>query len=251
MTDENSPEVLHALGILNDSIPIVLSHASFLTAVGATLLRATNQYISITPESEMHYGHGHPVSHLIQDQAALGVDTHFTYSIDMITQARIWLQKARATLYEDVLHKWQVPANNPMSVKQAFLLATRHGGLALHRNDLGIIAPGAQADLVVFDGRSPSLLGWNDPIAAVILHANVGDIDHVLVGGEFRKRDGKLTAKDYAAVQDRFLASAKRLQAVWSSLPSPPVAAGIPFFGGYPSGLTLEADTLRGPGTGY
>lgn len=56
---------MHSFGILNDTFPVVFSHVSFLTATGAELLRLTNQYISITPESEMHYGQGNKNSHLI------------------------------------------------------------------------------------------------------------------------------------------------------------------------------------------
>lgn len=76
-----------------------------------------------------------------------------------------------------------------MSVNQAFLLATRSGGLAIRKSDLDILAVGAKADLVVWNGRSPSMLGWRDPVAAVVLHASVGDIKHVLVNGKFTKRD--------------------------------------------------------------
>ncbi|KAK9623590.1 hypothetical protein V6Z94_004497 [Aspergillus fumigatus] len=118
------------------SVPIVFSHASFLTPTGARLLRETNQYISITAESEMHYGHDHPYNHMIQDQASLGVDTHFTFSTDILTQARIWLQYVRLTLYRWLAQNYEVATKNPMSVDQAFLLATRSGGLALHRPDL-------------------------------------------------------------------------------------------------------------------
>jgi hypothetical protein len=77
------------------------------------------------------------------DQASLGIDTHFTYSIDMVTQARMWLQEVRGRLYGRVRERYQTPANNPMSARQAFLLATRNGGLALRRRDQGIIAQGA------------------------------------------------------------------------------------------------------------
>jgi cytosine/adenosine deaminase-related metal-dependent hydrolase len=248
-TVRNSPEDLDSFGALSGSIPIVFSHASFLTAAGATLLRSTDQYISITPESEMHYGHTHPVSHLIQDQAALGVDTHFTFSTDILTQARIWLQSVRYTLYKEVIDQWKLPSNDPMSVNQAFLLATRHGGLALRRPDLGVIAPGAKADLVVWDGRSPALLGWTDPVAAVILHASVADIEHVLVDGEFVKRNRNLVVPDYAKVQDRFLESAQRIQGVWKKLPLPP--PGDVFISGFEIGTALTADVQRGNGTGY
>jgi hypothetical protein len=148
-----------------------------------------------------------------------------------------------------VLQIWKVPENNPMSANQAFLMATRNGALALRRPDLGIIAPGAKADLVVWNGRSPSLLGWADPVAAVILHASVGDIVHVLVDGKFVKRNGSLVNPDYPAIQERFLASARRIQATWKDT-APPPSDGT-FLGGYPLGTTLIVDVQRGNGTGY
>ncbi len=74
------------------------------------------QYISITPESEFHYWHTHPHSHLIQGQASLGIDTHFTFSSDILTQTRIWLQSTRQRLYSEILGRWEVPGTNPMSV---------------------------------------------------------------------------------------------------------------------------------------
>ncbi|KAK3319642.1 amidohydrolase [Cercophora scortea] len=249
---DNSPEDVNNLGYLNISIPIVFSHASFLTNAGASLLRATNQYISITAESEMHYGHTHPHSHLIQDQASLGIDTHFTFSSDILTQARLWLQVTRRQLYAEVLARWQVPSNNPMSVDQAFLLATRHGGLALRRNDIGVLAVGAKADLVVWDGTSPALLGWNDPVAAIILHASVGDIEHVLVDGKFKKRDFKIVERSYPDVRKRFLKSAKRIQGVLVNTITPLPKAGDPWpYNELEIGETNTVDTLRGKGKGY
>jgi cytosine/adenosine deaminase-related metal-dependent hydrolase len=164
----------------------------------------------------------------------------------------MWLQSVRLAFYRMVLELWDIPPNNPMSVDQAFLLATRHGGLALKRDDLGVLAVGAKADLVIWNGNSPSLLGWDDPVAAVILHANVGDILHVLVDGKFVKKDGKIVEPNYPAIQQRFLKSAKRIQQVWRDTPLP-VLEGK-FFGN-PNGPDLvraaTADTLRGDGNGY
>lgn len=245
----NSPELLHTLGFLNHSIPVVFSHASFATAMDAKLLRETNQYIANTPESEMHYGHTHEHSYDIQDQMALGVDTFFTYSTDVPTQARIWLQSARYQSYNQIMSQWEIPPYDPMSVNQAFLMATRKGALALRRPDLGIIAEGAKADLLVYDGRSPGMLGWVDPVAAVLLHANVGDLEHVLVGGEFKKRDGKLTVPDYGAIQDRFLESALKIQAAFRETPYPVMEGN--FGSGFPYIPAREADINRGNGTGY
>ncbi|EEY20491.1 amidohydrolase family protein [Verticillium alfalfae VaMs.102] len=142
----NSPELLQSLDILNTSIPVVFSHASFLGFTAHELLKATDQHISITPESELHYGHLHPTSHLLLDQASLGVDTHFTFSTDILTQARLWLQRVRALFYAQGLDAWKIPVNNPMSAGQAFMLATAGGARALRRRDLGVLAAGAKAD---------------------------------------------------------------------------------------------------------
>lgn len=203
----------------------------------------------------MHYGHTHPHNHLapVHSQSSLGVDTHMTFSTDILTQARIWLQKVRYALFDDTLRHWLAPSNNPMSVNQAFLLATRNGALALRRQDLGIIAEGAKADLVVWDGESPALLGWRDPVAAVILHASVADIEHVLVGGEFVKRDGKIAAPDYKDVKRRFLESTERLQETYiQERPTRPPTEGELFYqGGAELTSVLEVDVIRGEGTGY
>ena len=120
-----------------------------------------------------------------------------------------------------------------MSVEQAFLLATRAGGLALRRPDLGVITKGAVADLCFFDGTSPSLLGWYDPVAAVILHANVGDISDVIVDGHFVKRDGRLTASGYEDVKERFLKSVKKIQEVWVGIGDPKFELGKDKFMGF------------------
>ncbi|KFZ18877.1 hypothetical protein V501_00961, partial [Pseudogymnoascus sp. VKM F-4519 (FW-2642)] len=248
----NSPTLLNDLGFLNTSIPIVFSHASYLTAQDAALLRSTNQYISITAESERHYGHGDPSSPYIMDHASLGIDTHFTFSADIITQARLWLQSMRLFFYTQILGKWQIAPNNPMSVNQAFLLATRAGGQALHRPDIGVLVEGAKADIVVFDGTSPNMLGWADPVAAVMLHSNVGNIEHALVDGQFRKRDFSLVVKgNYAKISKDFIVSARRIQSIWEQTPLPVLEGAWPYQAGVNYSDAITVDVLDGPSNGY
>jgi cytosine/adenosine deaminase-related metal-dependent hydrolase len=95
----------------------------------------------------------------------------------------------REVQYGKTNEGFHVPINNPISINQAFSLATRHGGLALRRDDLRIIAVGAKADVLVFNGDSPSMLGWLDPVEAAMMHSNVGDVECVLVDGKFVKKD--------------------------------------------------------------
>ncbi|KEQ90780.1 hypothetical protein AUEXF2481DRAFT_33721 [Aureobasidium subglaciale EXF-2481] len=211
----NSPSKLDQLGLLNGTTPVVFSHASYVTTDDAELLRKHDQYISTTPESEMHF------------KPASGY----------------------RALY---LGNWNVPRNSPMSANQAFTLATRSGALALRRPDLGVLATGNKADIVVFDGDSPNMLGWSDPVAAVILHSHVGDIRHVMVGGEWRKRDGQLVTKqNRTEVQTKFLDSAKRIQKIWLETPLPEMDGE---FNGMSNVDYVDAytiDAVRGNGTGY
>ena len=66
----------------------------------------------------------------MSDKPSLGVDINYTFSGDLLSQARLWL-----------------------------LTSARL---------------------------------WKQVVAAVMLHANTGDVEHVLVNGEFRKQDFRL-----------------------------------------------------------
>ena len=84
----------------------------------------------------------------------------------------------------------------------------------MKRRDIGVLQVGAKADILVFNGDSPNMLGWSNAVAAVMLHANVGDIEHVLVDGKFRKRDFRLVnlKTEWSQVKDSFLESSIRIQ---------------------------------------
>lgn len=211
---DNGPAKGVQQGLQDTGLPVVFSHCGLSTQSDWDAAREQNWNISITPESEYLYGHGNQTTRFILDQASLGIDTNWTFSGDILSQARLWLESTRNTSYNKTLNIGKIPRQSPMTVETAFLLATRQGGRAVRRDDLGVLKVGAQADIVVWDGDSPNMLGWTDPIAAVILHANVGDIQHVMVNGEFRKRDGKLELKkgEWADISAKFANVARRIQ---------------------------------------
>ncbi|KAF1944687.1 composite domain of metallo-dependent hydrolase [Clathrospora elynae] len=66
---------------------------------------------------------------------------------------------------------------------------TYHGS-----NEIGRIAEGYNADLVIFDALSPSMVGsaQHDPFAAVILYSSPADIETVTIDGVVREKDRKL-----------------------------------------------------------
>ena len=90
------------------------------------------------------------------------------------------------------------------------------------------------------------MLGWRDPVAAVILHASVGDMTDVMVAGNWVKRDGKLVVRDYEGVKERFVKSAQRLQDFWENeFPRPSLKEGENFISGSEYGGVEKWTTER------
>ncbi|WP_244913889.1 amidohydrolase family protein [Methylobacterium frigidaeris] len=77
---------------------------------------------------------------------------------------------------------------------------TRQAAAAIRRPDLGVIAPGAAADLTVVDMTQPHLQPLHDPLRALIALANRADIVQVMVDGRLLVDQGRYLAGDEAAI---------------------------------------------------
>ena len=168
---------------------------------------------------------------------------------------RIWLQSTRLLLYQDELDEFFIPSDTPMSVKQAFLLGTRNGGLALQRPDLGVLNVGAKADVLVFSTDAIGLIGWTDPIAAIVLHSNVGDIEQVYVDGKLVKNEGKLVFDwQGKGLGTRFQESAQKFREGLAKTNITALEEQIKRQEGWPDDefrVPFQVDVTRGNGTGF
>jgi cytosine/adenosine deaminase-related metal-dependent hydrolase len=112
--------------------------------------------------------------------------------------------------------------------REVFDAATLGGARALRRDDLGRLAPGARADIVLVDLARPHLApaAAHDPVKALVYCARGTDVDTVIVDGRVRVRDGQLCQVDMAALHagarrfnDRLRASVAQLTYAGRPLP--------------------------------
>ena len=84
-----------------------------------------------------------------------------------------------------------------------FDAATLGGATALGRNDLGRLAPGAKADIAVFDMQDALIAPRVDPVRTLILGATGRVTRAVFVDGRLSMRNGQVHGLDMAAARLR------------------------------------------------
>jgi len=94
-----------------------------------------------------------------------------------------------------------------------FTAATLGGAKALGRDDLGRIAPGAKADLLLWKGDSLFMTPLRDPIRNIVYSAAAEDLDTVLIDGEVRLRGREIPGVDLAALTRDLQAAGERMWA--------------------------------------
>jgi cytosine/adenosine deaminase-related metal-dependent hydrolase len=147
----------------------------------------------------MSEGHGLPITgRLLRNgrAPALGVDIESAISGDMLTVMRFALAAQRAL--DNAAHRekmGEIPPTSTIAARAALSWATVEGARVLgmeHR--IGTLTPGKQADLVMIRANALNLQPVHDPVAAVVMQANVSNIDSVMVAGQWKKRGGRLLA---------------------------------------------------------
>jgi len=95
--------------------------------------------------------------------------------------------------------------------QHAYDWASKGSARLLGRGDIGEIATGKQADLALFKLDELRFSGSHDPLAALIL-CGAQRADRVMVAGNWRVIDGKITDKDETELIHRHSEAAKKLR---------------------------------------
>lgn len=130
------------------------------------------------------------------------------------------------TFPQDLLHemRWAVVLSKVVegdprvaTARDVFTSATLGGARALGREDLGRIAPGAKADLLLFRLDTLSMAPVRDPIKNLVFSATRSDLDTVMVDGRVVAEGGQVAGVDQSRLARDLQAAAERL---WARVPS-------------------------------
>jgi len=103
---------------------------------------------------------------------------------------------------------------------EMFEAATLGGSRALGRDDIGRLAPGALADIIIVDLARRDVLRYTpifDPIKALVECGVGDDITMVIVDGVVRVKNGKVQGLDLGALRDQVQQTAEAAWANWSA----------------------------------
>ncbi|HEX6393640.1 MAG TPA: amidohydrolase family protein [Acidimicrobiales bacterium] len=106
-----------------------------------------------------------------------------------------------AALVHRAAHR-AVPERWP-SARELLAAATRGSAACLGRDDLGVIAPGRQADLAAWDLRTVDRVGVHDPLSGLLLTGLSSRAALVMVAGEVVVEDGQPVHLDPDAIAAR------------------------------------------------
>ena len=137
---------------------------------------------------------------------------NMTLGTDTAPQSMLEAMKFAAVLSKVIDRQTEIA-----TAADVFNAATLGGANAINRDDLGRIAPGAKADLVIWEGESMWMSPLRDPIKNIVYNAQASDVQTVIVNGKVVMRDGVIpTAPDIKALARRLQAAGDKM---WQNIP--------------------------------
>ena len=218
---------LDALGVLSDRS--IVGHAIFLDDHASTRWH-TERDLGLLADSAATVAHCptvfarrgitlRDVGRYVRRGVHVGIGTD-TYPHTMPDELRLAAYLART----------QAGTPRTLSTTDLFDAATVAGARALRRDDIGRLAPGCRADLVLVDLAHPLMRPAHDPIRSLIYAAGDRAIAGVYVDGRQVVDRGRVLTIDHAAAAGRLEAAQARIVARAPALDwaRRPVAAIVP-----------------------
>ena len=187
------------LGVLGSQV--LASQCVQMDASEIEILARRGVHVSHQPLSNCEVGGGFaPVPEMLRAgvNVALGTDGYIDNFFEVMRAAAL-VPKARLL----------DPAVMPAHI--AWTMATRNGARALGFADLGTLAVGQQADLLLIAADVPTPLATHNLADQLLLYRNPGDLRGVMCAGQWLSRDGRITGVDEETVRARVSEAAEKL----------------------------------------
>jgi 5-methylthioadenosine/S-adenosylhomocysteine deaminase len=90
-----------------------------------------------------------------------------------------------------------------MKAKEVLSMATRNGGEVLQRKDIGILAAGKTADLIIVDLDRPHMIPLYNIYSQLVYSAGGGEVDSAIINGKLVMENRTMLTVDEDEIADR------------------------------------------------
>ncbi len=191
---------LEACGLLSPRTTIM--HAGELTDADVAAFATSGVTVNHNPVGNGLYGFGVAAGRAVPRLLAAGVPV--VLGSDWTPAVTCPFELIRSAL---ILHRDAAADDLALSLEDAITMATTSDVVLGHPGELGRLAPGHLADIVIIDRSGSHHLASNHPVPAVALHARSGDVGTVIVNGRIVVDGGTLVTAD----ERQLIAEAKQL----------------------------------------
>ena len=178
----------HDLGLFWNTT--LAAHCVHVTEEDMAIMAENNVAVAHNPQSNLKLASGiAPIPEMIEKGITVGLGTDGSASnnnADMLEEVRLAATLHKARLYDPKA----IPA------QAAWNMGTVEGAKALGYNDLGKIAVGQRADIVLYDVSGMQWMPRYNDVAALVYSANSSDANTVIVAGKVLMKNKELLTID-------------------------------------------------------
>jgi cytosine/adenosine deaminase-related metal-dependent hydrolase len=209
-------ELLHGVGLMGPDL--IAGHSILIgghSKVGYAdpwrrdirLLSETGTTVAHCPQVFARYGVAlESYARYLMEGVNIGIGTD-TYPMDIIREMGL-----AATLSKIVEGEPRVATSRDL-----FNSVTLSAAKALGREDLGRLAPGCKADIVVINMNSINMSPVRDPVRNLVMSGNNSDVTMVMIDGRIVVEDGRVPGIDEEKLAENLQMEQER---IWDNLPS-------------------------------
>jgi 5-methylthioadenosine/S-adenosylhomocysteine deaminase len=171
------------------------AHCNWLSAAEIAIMGRLGAVAVFNPESNLKIGSGiPPIPALLAAGVPCAVGTDGASTNDnLILQDAMQLVAILHRAGEPDRRRW-------VTVDDAIAMATTGGAQAMREPELGRLAPGAKADLVLYDLSAAWWVPLNDPTQQWVFGERGGSVDTVIIDGRVVVENGSVVTIDEDAV---------------------------------------------------